>query len=298
MEKSEKRKVTESSPSPSPLPLPGGEDKGEGVESSNLAVLTRELRREILNISYRAKVGHVGSALSIIDILAVLYFRILKIDPKNPQEAGRDRFLLSKGHAASALYTVLSRRGFFSKEELDTFCQDGTRLAVHPEDTSLPGIEYASGSLGHGLSFGTGLALGGKKEKNPFRVFVLMSDAECDEGSIWEAAMFASHHRLDNLTAVIDYNQSQALGNVSEILSLEPFQEKWKSFGWQVEEIDGHDLAALEGRLSRLPLQKDKPSVFIARTALGKGVSFMENKLDWHYLTMTEDQYQKALSLL
>ena len=268
------------------------------TEKIDLNSLSRELRKEILNISYRAKVGHVGSALSIIDILAVLYFRILKIDPKNPQLPGRDRFLLSKGHAAAALYTVLSRRGFFSKEELNTFCQNGTRLAVHPEDTSLPGIEYASGSLGHGLSFGTGLALGGKKEKNPFRVFVLMSDAECDEGSIWETAMFASHHRLDNLTAVIDYNQSQALGNVSEILSLEPFQEKWKSFGWQVEEINGHDLLALEGRLSRLPLQKDKPSVFIARTALGKGVSFMENKLDWHYLTMTEDQYQKALSLL
>lgn len=267
-------------------------------EKIDLASLSRELRKEILNISYRAKVGHVGSALSIIDILAVLYFHILKIDPKNPAWPERDRFLLSKGHAASALYAVLSRCGFFSKEELDTFCQDGTRLAVHPEDTSLPGIEYASGSLGHGLSFGTGLALGGKKDKNPFRVFALLSDAECDEGSVWEAAMFASHHRLDNLTALIDYNQSQALGKVPEILSLEPFRDKWKSFGWQVEEINGHDLSALRERLSHLPLRKGKPSVFIARTALGKGVSFMEDKLDWHYLTMTEAQYQKALSLL
>lgn len=264
----------------------------------DLSFIARELRKEILNISYRAKVGHVGSALSIIDILAVLYFRILKIDPTKPRGPERDRFLLSKGHAAAALYTVLSERGFFSKKELGTFCQDGTRLAVHPEDTSLPGIEYASGSLGHGLSFGAGLALGGKLEKSPFRVFALLSDAECDEGSIWEAAMFASHHRLDNLTALVDYNQSQALGQVSDILNLEPFLDKWKSFGWQAEEIDGHNVKTLEERLSRLPLQKGKPSVFIARTALGKGISFMENKLDWHYLTMSEEQYQKALSLL
>ena len=265
------------------------------TQVDDLARIVRQLRHDILNISYQGKVGHIGSAFSIIDILAVLYYKILKIDPSDPFATSRDRFLLSKGHAASALYTVLCRRNFFSQEELLTFCQNGGRLAVHPENTTLPGIEYASGSLGHGLSVASGLALAGKKEKDSFRVFVLTSDAECNEGSTWEAALFAPQHHLDNLVAIVDYNKMQAMGRTEDIIQLEPFSHKWRSFGWEVKEIEGHDLNEMKEWFSKTPLQKGKPTVFIAHTVLGKGISFMENQLSWHYLTMTEDLYKKAI---
>ncbi len=267
------------------------------MESSEkeLAPLARKLRADILKISFNGKTGHVGSALSIIDLLTVLYGKILKVDPTQPKWPLRDRFLLSKGHAAAALYAVLCRRGFFSEEELFTFCKNGSRLAVHPEDTRLPGLEFASGSLGHGLAIANGLALAAKQTENPFRVFVLLSDAECNEGSIWEAALFSAQHRLDNLTVMVDYNKMQALGPTEKILRLDPFMDKWRSFGWGAAEVDGHNLQKLEQKFARLPLEKDKPSAFIAHTVLGKGVSFMEGKLDWHYLTMNEGVYQQAL---
>jgi len=264
------------------------------AKEKDITAIARQLRAQILRVSYQAKVGHVGSALSIADILAVLYFKILKIDPANPNWLERDRFLLSKGHAAAALYAVLCARGFFSKTELDTFCQNGSRLGVHPEDTSLPGIELATGSLGHGLSHGAGLALAGKQGPCPFRVFAILSDAECNEGSVWEAAMFAHQHKLDNLTAIIDYNKMQALGRTKDILQLEPFLDKWRAFGWEAQELDGHNLSEMEQSLSHLPLRSGKPTVFIAHTLVGKGISFMEDKLEWHYLTMSEKVFKEA----
>ena len=265
------------------------------MQTQELTQIAQELRKDILRISYDARVGHVGSALSIIDILTVLYWKTLKIDPQRLQDPNRDRFLLSKGHAAAALYVALSRRGFFSEAELGTFCGNGSRLGVHPEDTTLQGVEVATGSLGHGLSVAAGIALAGKLDHAPYRVFTLLSDAECNEGSIWEAALFAPQHQLDNLMVIVDYNQSQALGRTQDVLNLDPLLDKWRSFGWEGIELDGHNLSEMETRLSRLPLSPGKPTVFIARTVLGKGISFMENKLDWHYLTMTEKVYGEAL---
>ena len=265
---------------------------------NNMNQIVRNLRKDILNISYKGQVGHIGSALSIIDILSVLYFKILKINPADPKNEDRDRFLLSKGHAASALYTVLCRKDFFSETELFTFCQNGGRLSVHPENTSLPGIEYASGSLGHGLAVAGGLALAAKKKHKQNRVFVLMSDAECNEGSIWEAAMFAAQQKLDNLVVIVDYNKMQAMGRTGDIIQLEPFVDKWKAFGWGTLEIDGHNLSELEEKLTHLPIKKGKPNAIIAHTVLGKGISFMEDRLNWHYLTMTEEHFKNAMKEL
>ncbi len=266
-----------------------------GLKMNNLKQIARNLRRDILDISYKAQVGHIGSALSIIDILSVLYYKILNIDPADSKNVDRDRFLLSKGHAASALYAVLCRKHFFTETELFTFCQNGGRLAVHPENMSLPGIEYASGSLGHGLAVAGGLALAGKKKHKQYRVFVLLSDAECNEGSIWESALFAAQQKLDNLVVIVDYNKMQAMGRTEDIIQLEPFIDKWKAFGWGTLEIDGHNLSEMEKKLSQIPIQKNRPNAIIAHTTLGKGISFMEDKLNWHYLTMTEEHFKNAI---
>jgi len=260
--------------------------------------IAKEIRKKILKMMYESKAAHIGSCLSCVDILTVLYFKILKIDPKNPLAENRDRFILSKGHAVASLYAILSKRGFFPEEILDTYCQSGGKLPGHSTLGTVPGIEITTGSLGHGLSVGAGIALAGKRDEKKYRVFVLMSDGECEEGSIWEAALFAHHHKLDNLIGIVDYNKLQAFGRIKDILDLEPLFKKWQSFGWEVKEIDGHNFSEIEKVFSKIPFKKGKPSLVIAHTIKGKGVSFMENKMEWHYYNLNKEQYQQALKEL
>jgi transketolase len=253
------------------------------------------IRRIVIEQCHRAGVGHIGSALSIADIVGVLYGRIVKAE--SPQHPERDRVILSKGHAAIALYAALFRRGWMSREELDRYCAPEQALAVHP-DHRTPGIEFSTGSLGHGLSIGAGAALAARMQGSPRRVFVILSDAECNTGSTWEAAMFAGQHRLSNLVAIVDVNGSQALGRTSEIIDLEPLGEKWRAFRWDVRETDGHDGAALADALTAMSDFEDRPRVVLARTIMGKGVSFMEHDYRWHYLPLTPERCAQALAEL
>lgn len=251
----------------------------------------RQIRRIVLEQSKRAHVGHIGSALSIADIVAALYGGILRGD--GPADPERDRFILSKGHAALALYAALRLKDWLTAEALDTFCADGSDVGVHPEHT-LPGVEFSTGSLGHGLSIGAGAALAARLQGSSRRVFVLVSDAECNEGSLWEAVMFAAHHRLGNLVAIVDLNGQQAFGYTEDVLSLTPMAPRWRAFGWDVHEVDGHDVAALAETVDRLD-PAGSPHVLVARTRFGKGVSFMEGKIKWHYWPMSDDEFRQAL---
>ena len=260
--------------------------------------ISKEIRKKVLKMAFEARASHIGSSLSEVDILTVLYFKILSIDPKNPWFDDRDRFILSKGHGVAALYATLSQKGFFPENILDTYCKEGGKLPGHSTRNCAPGVEVSTGSLGHGLPMGAGMALAGKRDKKNYRVFVLMSDGECDEGTTWEAALFASHHGLDNLIVIIDYNKLQAFGRTNEVLNLEPLKEKWQSFGWKVKEINGHNFSEIENTLSRIPFEKTKPSLIIANTVKGKGISFMEDKLEWHYKNLTQEDYGKALKEL
>jgi transketolase len=263
-----------------------------------LRALARRLRVHVLTMTHRAKSSHVGGGLSMADILAVLYGDVLKVDPKAPQWPGRDRFVLSKGHACAALYAVLAERGFFPLADLETFYQDGSALSGHATHIGVPGVECSTGSLGHGLSIACGMAVAGKKAASPFRVFAIISDGECDEGSIWEAALFAGHHQLDNVTVIVDYNRIQSLGHTNEVLCLDPLTDKWRSFGWHTVEIDGHSVEQLQTVLSSVPLAEGKPTCLVANTVKGKGVSFMENQLLWHYRAPQGDEYTRALAEL
>ncbi len=258
--------------------------------------LARAIRSNVLRMTHRSRASHVGSCLSSADILAVLYGSVLRVDAREPAAPERDRFILSKGHAAAALYATLAEREFFPKVWLERYTQDGSPLAGHAVHKGVPGVEVSTGSLGHGLPIGVGMALAAERTASPHRVFVLMSDGECDEGSVWEAALFASHHRLENLVAIVDVNGIQSFGKVSEVLSLEPFADKWRAFGWAVEELDGHDHSALEAALNGAPRTKGKPTLVLARTVKGKGVSFMENKLEWHYRSPNEEELARALA--
>lgn len=264
---------------------------------NNLRKKTLVVRELILKISHQAQVGHIGSALSIADILTVLYFQILRTKPDDPKWPDRDRFILSKGHAVAALYSVLYLKGFFSKKVINSYCKNKGCLGEHPEHT-IAGVELTTGSLGHGLSVGAGIALAAKIDQKKYKSYVLISDAECDEGEIWQAALTASHHKLNNLVVIVDYNKVQALGKTKDVLNLEPFAAKWSAFGWNVIEIDGHDTASLIKAFNIDPIKVKKPTVIIARTIRGKGVSFMEHKIEWHYFSTTEVQYQKALKEL
>ena len=268
------------------------------AQGEQSAALAKKIRLHALHMIHRAKSSHLGSAYSMADLLAVLYGRILRIDPQKPDSADRDRFLLSKGHACAALYAVLAEQGFFPKEWLQHFYENGARLAGHATHVGVPGVEVSTGSLGHGLPLACGMALAGKRDGQAYRVFTMLSDGECDEGSTWEAALFAPHHQLDNLIVIIDYNQIQSLGTVKEVLDLEPFADKWKAFGWAVREIDGHDCAQIEGALTDVPYAAGKPTCVIAQTVKGKGVSFMENKLLWHYRAPDRDEMARALAEL
>lgn len=247
---------------------------------------------------HRAKSSHAGSVFSAVDILAVLYEKTLRIDPAQPDWIDRDRFILSKGHASAGLYAVLAERGFFPDSWLDGFCLDGGRLAGHATHIGVPGVEVSTGSLGHGLPLACGMALVGKRESRPFRVFTMLSDGECDEGSTWEAVLFAPFHNLDNLVAIVDYNKIQSLGTVKEVLDLSSLAAKWQAFGWSVAEIDGHDFAQIENALGTIPARPGSPTCIIAHTIKGKGVSFMENKLLWHYRAPDEGELRLALAEL
>jgi transketolase len=265
------------------------------AELADLARLARRIRAHVLRMLHRARGSHVGSCFSMTDLLAVLYGSVLRVDPARPDWEDRDRLLVSKGHAAAAVYATLAECGFFPIDWLDTYCADGSRLAGHVTHHGVPGVEVSSGSLGHGLSFACGMALAGKRDGRPYRTFVLLSDGECDEGSTWEAALFAPHHRLDNLVAVVDYNKIQSFGTVKEVLDLEPLADKWRAFGWAVREVDGHDLARVRDTLAAVPLEPGRPSAVIAHTVKGKGVSFMEDRLAWHYQSPTGEQLAQAL---
>ncbi len=264
----------------------------------DLNKLARVIRERALRMTHRAKSSHVGSALSIADLLAGLYGAVLRVDGRHPNAPDRDRFILSKGHACSALYAALAEREFFPRSWLDDFYLDESHLAGHVTHRGVPGIEASTGALGHGLAIACGMALAGKRDGKAFRVFALLSDGECDEGSTWEAALFAPHHLLDNLIAIVDYNKIQSFGTVRDVLNLEPLGAKWESFGWAVEEIDGHDLTRIVGTLQSVPFRAGKPSCIIAHTVKGKGVSFMENKLLWHYRAPSDEELQQALEEL
>lgn len=253
------------------------------------------IRAHALRMVHKAKASHIGSCLSMADLLSILYVKILKYNPQEPKWSCRDRFILSKGHAAAILYAVLAERAFFPKEWLDTYYDDGSVLSGHANSHGVPGIEVSTGSLGHGLPIGCGMALAGKRGKMPHRVFVMLGDGELDEGSNWEAILFAPHHKLDNLVAIVDYNKSQGLGTVSDVMELEPLADKWRAFRWAVREIDGHDHEQIESTLKNIPFESGKPSVIIAHTLKGKGVSFMENQLAWHYKSPNDEQLNLAL---
>ncbi|MCA1581922.1 MAG: transketolase [Acidobacteria bacterium] len=253
-------------------------------------VSPRQIRRIVLEQSKRANVGHIGSALSIAEIVAALYGRILR--GTHPEDRERDRFILSKGHAALALYAALHLKNWLSADALRTFCADGSLLGVHPEH-ALPGVEFSTGSLGHGLPIGAGSALAARLHGLDHRVFVLVSDAECNEGSLWEAVMFAAHHRLANLTAIVDLNGQQAFGHTEDVLSMSPMAERWRAFGWDVHEVDGHDVAALCETVNGLATE-GSPHVVLAKTTFGKGVSFMERQIKWHYWPMSDAEYRQA----
>jgi transketolase len=269
-----------------------------GVNSVDSVALARRLRRHVVNMTSKGGSSHVGSALSMIDVMAVLYGRIMRYDATDPKWAGRDRFILSKGHAGAGVYATLAECGFFSVDTLDQHYQNGSIFSGHVSHKGVPGVEFSTGSLGHGLPIGTGMAMQLRRLGGHQRVFVVLSDGECDEGSNWEAILFAAHQKLDNLVAIIDYNKIQSLAPVSETIGLEPFADKWRAFGWAVTQLDGHDHGALENALSASPTVTGKPTVIIADTVKGKGISFMENSVLWHYRAPRGAEYDAAIAEL
>ncbi|MFH1162117.1 MAG: transketolase [Candidatus Jorgensenbacteria bacterium] len=258
----------------------------------NLRVVAKKARRHVLEMAYGAKDSHIGCALSSVDVLVALYFRVMNVNPAEPDALGRDRFVLSKGHAASALYAVLCGRGFFSERELTAFAKDGSKIASHVGRGVLPGVETNGGSGGHGLSLGNGMALVARKDSAGSRIFVLMGDGELQEGSVWEAAMFASSRNLSNITLIVDRNMFQTWRRVDDVVAVEPIAGKFLAFGWNVDEVDGHNIEKLTAVLNKAG---SRPHAVVARTVKGKGVSFMEGSGDWHNGVLTEEQYQKAL---
>jgi transketolase len=260
--------------------------------------LANRIRRHTLHMTSRGGSSHIGSIFSVVDIVSVLYGRVARFDPTNPRHRDRDRIVLSKGHAGAAIYAVLAELGFFPLDELNKHYQDGSNLSGHVSHKGIPGVEFSTGSLGHGLPVAVGMAYAAKMRGDNHRVFVIMSDGECDEGSNWEAIMFAAHHGLSNLTAVIDYNKLQSLASVAETLQLEPFADKWEAFGWSTQEVGGHDHDALGIALGSVSPESNTPRCVIAHTVKGKGVSFMENSVLWHYRTARGDEFDAALAEL
>lgn len=264
-------------------------------EIKNLENISKDIRCSILTMVKEAEVGHIGGSLSVTEILVALYFKILRIDPKNPFWADRDRLILSKGHSATALYSTLALRGFFPKDKLKTFGLINSCFQVHPDKTKVPGIEASTGALGQGLSIGIGMALSARLDKKDYHTYVIMGDGETQEGQIWEAAMFASHYKLNNITAILDYNKVQLMGNISEIMEIAPVGDKWSSFGWEIFNINGHDFNEIVDSLQRARSVKVRPSLIIANTIKGKGVSFMQNTCMWHGNVPSEKEYENAI---
>ena len=263
---------------------------------AELADAARMIRIRVLEMAHAARTPHVASALSCADLLAALYFRVLRVDPNSPDDENRDRFLLSKGHGCTALYAALALRGFCPPDVLEEYARDGGRLPEHPAPHCLPGIEFASGSLGHCLAVGAGLALSARLRGLKFGVYVLLSDGECYEGSVWETALFAAAQKLGALTAIVDFNKWSATTRTEP--ALQPLAAKWRSFGWAVKEIDGHDLRAIVRALTAPPDAGKRPRVIVAHTIKGKGVSFMEDELEWHYRPPDANDLQRALAEL
>lgn len=257
------------------------------------------LRRTMVRMIEAGGRAHLGSAFSLVEILRVLYDEILRFDPKQPNWPDRDRCILSKGHGCLALYAILADKGFFPESELWKFCKADGILGGHPERGKVPGVEASTGSLGHGLAIGVGFALNAQYEKEAYRVFVILSDGETNEGSVWEAAMYAGKHRLNGLTVLIDYNKQQSYGSTFDVLNLEPFLDKWKAFGFSVEEVDGHSVRDLKAILSRLPLDPSKPSAILCHTVKGKGIPFAEGNPEWHHKSkVTEEEVQALFEAL
>jgi transketolase len=263
-----------------------------------LEKLSRSFRIDILKMIYEAQSGHPGGSFSAIDILTVLYQEVMKHDPKNPEWPDRDRFILSKGHAAPALYAVLAHCGYFPHERLNHLRKMGSPLQGHPEKNKLPGVEASTGSLGQGISIGIGMALAGKLDRKDFRTYVLVGDGEINEGQVWEAALYAGTHQLDRLIVILDNNGYQLDGSINEIMPLDPLSDKWRSFGWNVIEIDGHKIGEILKAFEKAKTTTGKPTVIIAKTVKGKGVSFMENNNEFHGMAPTKDQFETAVKEL
>lgn len=257
------------------------------------------IRRHGIEMTHLSGGSHIGSILSVADIMAVLYNDVAKVNPDNPKEPTRDRIILSKGHAGASVYAALAEKGFFDTEELKTHYQNGSRLSGHVSHKGVPGVEFSTGSLGHGLPVGAGMAMAAKKDNKNHSVFVILGDGECDEGSVWEAALVAHHYGLDNLIAIIDHNKMQSLDFCENTIKLSPFADKWKAFGWNVLDIDGHDHGALRNAMTQAKENKGAPTVIIANTIKGKGISFMENDILWHYRFPHDgEEYDGALKEL
>ena len=256
------------------------------------------VRKAIIEMTYRARSGHPGGSLSATDAIVALYFHHMRHNPKNPKDPDRDRFILSKGHAAPALYAVLAECGYFDKKELLKLREVGSMLQGHPANTRTPGVEVSTGSLGQGLSFGIGVALAGKLDNKDYNVYVLIGDGESEEGQVWEAAASASHHKLDNLTVLLDRNMLQIDGCTEDIVALESIRERWKAFGWHVIEIDGHNMSQILEALHKADEYKGKPTMIIMNTIKGKGVSFMENNVDFHGKAPNDEEYKIAMKEL
>ena len=273
---------------------------GQPIDVSDPRVLAWLIRRHGLEMTHLSRGSHIGAIFSVAEIMAVLYTGVLNVNPADPAMPDRDRLILSKGHAGAAVYAALAERGFFPVEELKTHYANGSRLSGHVSHKGVPGVEFSTGSLGHGLAVGAGMALGAKMDKAPWRTYVILGDGECDEGSVWEAALQAHQYGLDNLIAVVDHNRMQSLDFCEKTIALEPFADKWRDFGWQVQVVDGHDVTALQEAFARAKsnLGGGKPSVIIAETTKGKGVSFMENDILWHYRTPQGEEYDAALKEL
>jgi len=267
-------------------------------EKKHLEEKANKIRQHIINMIAEAGSGHPGGSLSAADILSVLYFKKLRVNPANPKDPDRDRFILSKGHAAPVLYAALAEKGFFPIEELATLRKINSKMQGHPDIKTVPGVDMSTGSLGQGFSVAVGLALGGAMDRADYRVYTMLGDGEIQEGIVWEAAMLASHYKLDNITAIIDNNGLQIDGEIEDVMSLEPVADKWKAFGWNVLEIDGHNLEEIDQAFEKAASFKGQPTMIIAKTIKGKGVSYMEDCADWHGKACSVDERNKALAEL
>ena len=264
------------------------------MTSARLDGRSRALRLAIVDALEGGRRGHVGSALSLVEIVRVLYDDVLRVRPADPAWPDRDRCILSKGHGCLALYAVLADKGFIAREDLVKQCTTGALLGGHPE-THIPGVEASTGALGHGLAIGVGLALAARMRRRPSRTFVILGDGELDEGSVWEAALMASKHRLETLTAIVDYNKLQSYGPVDDVLPLEPLADKWRAFGFAVQEVDGHDVDALRAAFARLPFAPDRPSLLIAHTVKGRGIAAAEHDPTWHHKASFDPHLAQSL---